>query len=669
MTVTPNEDLSSARKAMTETRRWLVLCVVLMGTFMAVLDVAIVNVAIPSIRADLHASFGQIEFIVSAYTLTYACLLVTGGRLGDNYGRRRLFILGLVVFGVASAGCGLTQTSEILIGARAVQGIGGALMYPQVLAIIQVNFTGNERAKALGIFGSVIGIAAVAGQILGGTILALDLWHLEWRPIFLVNVPLAAATIAAAIFVLPKDEHTDAVGLDWGGVALVTTAMLLLIVPLLEGRELDWPLWMLACFAASFPAFGLFVWYERRFAARGGRALVRMELFANKSFAFGVPIAALFMASYAGFLFTLALYLQVGLGFSPLQSGMAYTPTAIGFFITSLAAPRLIPLLGRQVLTVGYIVGAFGLAATATTVFAAGTRLHGFELTPSLLIVGLGNGLGLSPLVGTVIAGLAPQEAGAGAGVITTTLQVGNALGVAILGLVFFALVGAAAPGAAYADAFAATLPVCAVLLLAAAVLVRRLPRMPFEVSNALVERLPGWSAGFAYSMFLMTGGRLGDRIVNDLVAHVIDRRLQRVREAPQAIGEFLAFHYHEAEADTAWLHYLMREALVFGSRRVPQENERQAAVSVQVQEIRDRQAAGLLPADLDPGELRLMGFALMNYPRMLPQITRMTTGMTPENPRFTARWEALLREVGSWLEAAAQRRRLPAGDRPGGAS
>jgi EmrB/QacA subfamily drug resistance transporter len=643
---------------MTETRRWVVLCVVLMGTFMAVLDVAIVNVAIPSIRGDLHASFGEIEFVVSAYTLTYACLLVTGGRLGDNYGRKTLFVIGLLVFAAASAACGLARTSSILIAARAVQGVGGALMYPQVLAIIQVNFTGDERNKALGIFGSVIGIAAVAGQILGGSILALDLWGLEWRPIFLVNVPLALATIVAAIFILPKDEHKDVVGLDWGGVALITGALFLLIVPLLEGRDLGWPLWMVACFFASFPMFALFVWYERRFAARGGRALVRIDLFRCASFAYGVPIAALFLASYAGFLFTLALYLQVGLGFTPLQSGMAYTPTAIGFFIASLAAPRLIPLLGRQVLTVGYVVAAFGLLATATTVLSAGVRLHGFELAPTLFIVGLGNGLGLSPLVGTVIAGLAPQESGAGAGVVTTTLQVGNALGVAIIGLLFFFLLGAAAPGAAYADAFALTLPACAVALLLAAVLVRRLPRTPFEVSNALVERLPGWSAGFAYSMFLMTGGRLGDRLVHDLVAHVIERRLQRVHDAPMPVGEFLAFHFRGAEADVAWLHYLMREALVFGNRPVPSEEDRQAAVALQVQEIRDRQAAGLLPADLDPGHLRLLGFALMNYPRMLPQITRMATGMTPEHPTFVARWEALLREVGSWIEEAARRKK-----------
>ena len=634
-----------------------------MGTFMAVLDVAIVNVAIPSMRADLHASYGEIEFVVSAYTLTYACLLVTGGRLGDNYGRKVLFILGLVVFAAASAACGLAPTGTVLIIARAVQGVGGALMYPQVLAIIQVNFTGDERARALGIFGSVIGIAAVAGQILGGSIIALDLWHLEWRPIFLVNVPLALATIVGAIFILPKDQHTDEVGLDWGGVALITTALLLLIVPLLEGRELGWPPWMFVSLVAAFPLFWLFVWYERRFTRHGGRALVRIELFACRSFAYGVPIAALLLASYSGFLFVLALYLQVGLHFSALQSGLTYTPMAIGFFIASLAAPRIIPLLGRWVLTLGYVTAAFGLAAVATTAFSAGARLHGFELAPSLFIAGLGNGLGLSPLVGTVIAGLEPREAGAGAGIVTTTLQIGNALGVAIIGLLFFVLLGTGSSPVAYARAFAITMPACSALLLIAAFLVRRLPRTPFEVSNALIERLPGWSAGFAYSMFLMTGGRLGDRLVNDLVAHVIERRLQRVHDAPQPVGEFLAFHFRGAEADLAWLHYLMREALVFGNRPVPQEHERQEAVSLQVQEIRDRQAAGLLPADVDPGALRLLGFALINYPRMLPQITRMTTGLTPDSPGFAARWEALLREVGSWIEEAARRKTITAAE------
>ncbi len=637
------------------TRQWLVLAVVLMGTFMAILDVAIVNVAIPSIRQDLHASFGEVELVVTAYTLSYACLLVTGGRLGDLYGRKRLFILGLIVFGAASALCGAAPNSWMLIGARAAQGVGGALMYPQVLAIIQVTFAGEERVKALGIFGSVIGIAAIAGQILGGALLAADLWHLSWRPIFLVNVPLAVATMLAALFILPKDERQETVGLDFGGVALAVPALLLLIVPLLEGREFGWPPWMLACLVAAIPAFWLFIWYERRFGQRGGRPLIRIDLFASRNFAVGVPIAGLFMASYAGFLLILAIYLQVGLGFSPLHSGLVYTPSAVGFLITSLAAPRYVPLLGRHVLTVGYMIAALGLLGTAAAAFAAGDRLIGFELAPFLFVAGLGQGLGMSPLVGTVIAGLEPREAGAGAGVVTTTLQVGNAVGIAVISLLFFALLGAAPPGPAFAHAFAKTLPVCAALLLAAALLVPRLPSTPYEVSNALLERIPGWS-GLAYSMFLMTGGRIGEGLFHDVLGRVAERRTLRTQQAPAAPGEFLAFHFHAAEADAAWQRYLMREALVCGDGAVPHEAERMPVIDAQVDEIRRRQASGLLPAGMDPALLRLVGFALVSYPRMLSQITRMTTGMTADDPRFSTAWEGMLRQIGTLLQAVAAR-------------
>ena len=640
---------------MTGTQRWLILCVVLTGTFMVVLDNTIVNVAIPSLRDDLHATFGQVAFAISAYTLTYACLLVTGGRLGDNHGRRRLFVLGLLVFAAASAACGLAGGIGTLIAARAVQGVGSALMYPQVLAIIQTTFPGEDRAQALGIFGAVIGIAAIAGQIVGGTLLALDIWGLEWRPIFFVNVPVALAAVVAAFFILPRESEHKPVGLDWGGVALLTPTLLLFIIPLLEGRDQGWPIWMIVALVASFPLFFVFIRYERRFAKRGGRPLVRIELFANRSFSYGLRIAVLFMTAIAGFQFTLAIFLQVGLGFSPLQSGVTYTPFSIGFFIASLAAPRFIPVLGRYVLSLGYLIAAFGLAAAATTAFTAGLRLTGLELAPPLLVAGLGFGLGMSPLVGTVISGLPTEDAGSGAGIATTTLQVGVVLGIALIGLFFFTVLGPVPAGTAYSRAIGLTLPVVALLLLAAAWLVKELPRMPFEASNALIERLPGWSAGFAYSMFLMTGGRMGDRLVEDLLAHVADRRISRAREAPLAPGEFLAFHYREGASDVPWLRYLMREALVYGGQSVPHEGERKDIIATQVEEVRQRQHAGVLPADLDAGQLRLLGFALVSYPRMLPQITRMATGMTPDDPRFIEEWTALLREVGGALAEAAR--------------
>jgi EmrB/QacA subfamily drug resistance transporter len=639
----------------TRTRQWLVLAVVLMGTFMTILDVAIVNVAVPSIRDDLHASFGEVELVISAYTLTYACLLITGGRLGDLYGRRNLFVIGLLVFGVASALCGAAPNPWVLIGARAIQGVGGALMYPQVLAIIQVTFSGDDRGKALAVFGCVIGVAAIAGQIVGGALLALDLWNLAWRPIFLVNVPLALATIAAAAFVLPEEHRQENVSLDWGGVALIVPALLLLIIPLLEGRELGWPVWMIGCLIAAVPAFGLFLWYERQLGPRGGRPLMPTALFADRSFAVGIPIAGLFTTSYAGYLMILAVYLQVGLNFSPLHSGLIYTPSAVGFLITSLTAPRLVPLLGRHVLSVGYVTAAVGLLGTATTAYAAGTRLVGFELAPFLFVAGLGQGLGLTPLVGTVIANLRTQEAGAGAGVVTTTLQIGNALGIGLIGLIFFAVLGEAPRGAAYAETFAKVLPATAVLLLAAAWLVRRLPLTPFEAGNALLERLPGWS-GIAYSMFLMTGGRVAGRLLEDVLSHVAERRTLRAQQAPAAPGEFLAFHFHAGEADTGWLHYLMREALAYGNRPVPYESDRLPVIRAQVDEVRRRQEEGLLPADMDPAQLRLFGFALVSYPRLLSQVTRMTTGMSPDDPKFAAAWEDLLRRVGGLLEAAARR-------------
>jgi EmrB/QacA subfamily drug resistance transporter len=633
-------------------RNGLVLAVVLVGTFMAILDVAIVNVAIPSIRKDLHASYGGVELVISAYTLTYACLLVTGGRLGDLFGRRRMFIAGLLAFSASSALCGAAPNLSVLIAARALQGVGGALMYPQVLAIIQVTFDGQERARALGIFGSVVGIAAIAGQLVGGALLALNVFGLTWRPVFLVNVPLGILAAVAALLVLPGERPESHTRLDFGGVGLIGVALLLLAVPLLEGRDHGWPAWMLICLVLSLPALAVFLAYERRMEARGGSPLVPLRLFRNPGFAGGIPIAMLFMASYASFLLILAVYLQAGLGFSPLHSGAVYTPAAVGFFITSLGAPKLVPLLGRHVLSVGYVIAALGLLATAATAAAAGSSLVGWELAPTLFIAGLGQGLGMSPLVGTIIAGLEPAEAGAGAGVVTTTLQTGNVLGVALGGLLFFTILGSGHPGAPFANAFADTLPVCAALLLVAATLVHRLPVTPFEAQNALIERLPGWATGFAYSMFLMTGGRMGDRLFEDVLSRVAERRLRRVEEAPLDPGEFLAYHFDTASEDGAWISYLAREALTYGAGPIPHEQDRLPVIKAQIDEIRKRQEAGLIDRDLDPELVRMLGFAVASYPRLLPQITHMATGLNPDDPEFVKRWEAFLRDLGERLHA-----------------
>lgn len=504
--------------------------------------------------------------------------------------------------------------------------------------------------RALGIFGAANGLGAIAGQVVGGLLIQGDLLGLRWRPVFLINLPVGLLAILGAMAVLPGGRPGGRSKMDPVGVALAAVTVLLLVVPLLEGRDLGWPAWMIACLVAVVPAAGTFLAHEHRLAARGGSPLLPPDLFRNPGFANGVPIAALFIASYAGYLIILALYLQVGLGFSPLQAALTYVPSAVGMFITSLLAPRLVPLLGRSVLTLGYVIAALGLLATAATAAAAGGALSGWELAPTLFIAGLGNGLGMTPLIGTVISALRPEETGAGSGVVTTTLQIGNAVGLAVISLLFFGLLDGGQTPAAYAIAFARTLPASALLLLAAAVLVQRLPRAPQQPANSLIERLPGWASGFAYSIYLMTGGWIGDQLFREILGQVAERRIRRTHEAPMPPGEFLAYHFKAGAGDQAWLNYLVREALAYGARPVPHESDRVRVIQEQVEEMRRRQEVGLLAAEFDPALLRLLAFALASYPRLLPQITRMTTGRTPDDPSFVADWERLLRAIGERL-------------------
>jgi hypothetical protein len=252
----------------------------------------------------------------------------------------------------------------------------------------------------------------------------------------------------------------------------------------------------------------------------------------------------------------------------------------------------------------------------------------------------------MSPLVGTIIAGVRPEQAGGASGIVTTVLQAGNVFGVALTGLLFFALAG---HDEGDPTAFALALVVSALLMLVAAVLVYRLPQSPYE-ANALVERLPGWAHSLGYSMYLMTGGRVGDRLFSQELAHQRERRLRRAEEAPEDPGEYLAYQFGEGAIDSAWLAYLVREALANGGGPVPHEDERVPVLRAQVDEIRRRQQAGLLAPELDPALLRLLAFALTSYPRILPQITRMTTGRAPDDPRVVEEWQAFLREVGGRL-------------------
>jgi hypothetical protein len=336
------------------------------------------------------------------------------------------------------------------------------------------------------------------------------------------------------------------------------------------------------------------------------------------------------------------------------------TPAAVGFCIAFLTPPRVVPLLGRHVLTLAYLIAALGLLATAATAAAAGSSLVGWELAPTLFITGLGQGLGMSPMVGTIIAGLEPADAGAGAGVVTTTLQTGNVLGVAGGGLLFFTLVGSGAHAAAYANAYALVLPLSAALLALAAFLAQLLPVTPFEAQNALIERLPGRATGFAYSMFLMTGGRIGDRLFADVLSHVAERRLRRTEQAPDDPASSSPTTSTRCGKTAPGCTTSNARRCLWSRAHSPR---RRATGGHRSTGRGDPPPAGCGP---DRHRARCAAGAaarvvLASYPRLLPQVTRMTTGSSPDDPRFAREWEAFVRDVGTRLAHPGHGQRLRA--------
>ncbi|TDE42842.1 MFS transporter [Nonomuraea mesophila] len=435
------------------------LVVVMTGTFMAIMDSFIVNVAVPSIRAELPASFSQVELAVSGYVLVYGLMLVTGGRLGDLYGTRRLYLVGTWVFLLGSLAAGLAPDPVSLIAFRAVQAVGAGLFYPQVLAVLQTVFTGRARTTAFAVFGATIGLASIAGQVLGGLLIHLDVFGLGWRNVFLVNVPIGLAVLAGAARLLPSGRASGSrSGLDLTGVGLLSGALLLLSVPLVEGQHAGWPVWTWISLGASLPVLAAFVVWERRLAVRGGSPLLDPALFRLRAFTSGNAIALAFFAGNAGLFFVLTLQLQNGMGYSPLVAGLTFVPLAVAFAAASLLGPRIQAVLGHHLLTLGYAINAAGTLALLATVWAAGTGATGWILLPSLAVTGFGQGLGVSPLIGTVLTGVPAKDAGAAGGVLETATQVGMSLGVAILSLVFFAFLGQRTSPAAFSDAFTITL-------------------------------------------------------------------------------------------------------------------------------------------------------------------------------------------------------------------
>ena len=449
------------------------LAIVLVGVLLPMVDFFIVNVALPTIDTDLHASAPLLELVVSAYASAYALLLVVGGRLGDAFGRKRLFLAGMAAFTLTSLACGLAPTAPLLVAARAAQGASAALMVPQVLSTIQAATQGQRRARALARYGATGGLAAVVGQLLGGLLVSANLAGTGWRPIFLVNVPIGVAGLVLARRHVPESRSGRAARVDHHGTVLLGVTVLALLIPLTEGQSLRWPAWTIALLAVAPLALAAFIAVEIRIERSGRVPLVPPSLLRHRSMRSGLILALPFFAGFGAFMFSYALLVQQGLHDSALAAGVGLAPMAAAFLLASLATSRLLRRFGARVLAAGALGQVAGLVILGVTVLAAWPHVPVLALAPGMAVAGLGQGLVMSPLFGVVLSEVPPASAGAASGVLTTTQQTALALGVATLGSLFITLAG---DGVGMRDGFLAVVAAQVVIGLGLALGARRLP-------------------------------------------------------------------------------------------------------------------------------------------------------------------------------------------------
>ncbi|MBO0812386.1 MAG: MFS transporter [Microlunatus sp.] len=452
-------------------RRWAPLPVLMIATTMAILDFFIVNVAVPDIQAELDTGPAAVEWVVAGYGLTMAIFLIAGGRLADRIGRRLILGVGITIFALASLGCGLAPSAGALITARLVQGVGGALMSPTVLAIIGALYAGADRRRALGVFGMVMGLAAVCGQLIGGLLIDADILGTGWRAIFLINLPLSALALGL-LRIVPESRAAVRRRIDILGLMLVGVALAAIMLALVQGREQGWPLWSWLSLAGAALLLAAAVLQQRRLAGRGDDPLFDPAAFASRNVRAGLLAMLIYQSNQPPLYLILALYLQQGRGLGPIGSGLVFSVLAAGYLITSLPAPGLTHRYGRRVLMAAAGLLVIGYAILAGTLAVIGTGGAVIALLPALLIIGLGQGLGLNSLTTLVIAGADPEHVSAVAGVQATVQQVGSALGVAAIGLVFFGLAGHGA-----GSAFAISAVVLGALMITVGLLAGLLPR------------------------------------------------------------------------------------------------------------------------------------------------------------------------------------------------
>ncbi|OEV02692.1 MFS transporter [Streptomyces oceani] len=446
------------------------LFTVLFGAALPLVDFFIVNVALADIGRDLHADPALLELVVAGYGVAYAALLVLGGRLGDMFGRRRLLRAGLLAFGVTSLACGLAPDAWSLITARVAQGAASALMLPQALATIQGATSGRRRARAMGLYGATSGLAMITGQILGGLLLAADLAGTGWRAVFLVNVPAVLLVLVLVWRSVPETRSESPSPVDVPGTVLLATALTALLLPLTEGRAAGWPLWSWLAFP---PLVAAFARVERRASRAGHTPLVPPGMLRLPGMRRGLPVLGLTVGGFGGFMFVLAIAFQQGLDYGPIKAGVALTPYAVTFFLASLAGPRLYERHGTRVVSAGGLTQMIGLGALALTVLGAWDGLSLPQLAPGLAVAGFGQGLIMPVAIRIILADVPSAQGGVGSGVMATSQQSCVAVGMALIGALFLALVPTAGIRDALALALAAQLASVGLITL----LSLRLPR------------------------------------------------------------------------------------------------------------------------------------------------------------------------------------------------
>ncbi|MFI9393676.1 MFS transporter [Streptomyces bauhiniae] len=477
-------------------RRWIALAIVMTAAFMDLVDVTIVNIAIPSIQRDEGASFGQIQWITAGYALAFAAGLITGGRLGDIHGRRRLFLLGVGGFTLASALCGFAVDPAMLVTARILQGGMAAMMVPQVLSIVHATFPAHERGKVFGLFGAVVGLGAVSGPLLGALLTEWNLFGLQWRPIFLINLPVGIAAVLLGRRYITESRAPRALKLDLVGVTLVTLGLLMLLYPLTRGRELGWPLWGHLLMAGSLPVFAALVAYERRKAARDGSPLVELSLFRVRSFAAGIAVQTVFGVALGVFFLVWTLYMQIGLGWSVLRAGLTGVPFSLAVSTAAaLSVQFLVPRFGRKVLQAGALTMGLGVLLYIWESDRYGLAIASWQMALPLVVMGVGMGLIVAPLTDAILSEVPREHAGSASGLLNTVQQMGNALGLGLVSVVFFGQIAdrltPAQTGPAFVGAFQHALWWVAGVMGVIFLLMSALPKRPaqhVEGGGELVE-------------------------------------------------------------------------------------------------------------------------------------------------------------------------------------